>query len=101
AGLRSALQYLAVPRRGRESGSTPRYRPRLADGGYDVSDFRDITPLGTPDEAKQLIAEAHELGLRVILDIVPNHVSDQHAWFQQALAAGPGSPERERFIFRE
>ena len=48
-----------------------------------------------------MIAEAHELGLRVLLDIVPNHLSDQHAWFQEALAAGPGSRERARFIFRD
>ena len=48
-----------------------------------------------------MIAEAHELGLRILLDIVPNHLSDQHAWFQEALAAGPGSRERARFIFRD
>ena len=52
------------------------------------------------DEAEALIAEALELGIRTIVDIVPNHVSDRHAWFQEALAAGPGAPERERFWFR-
>ena len=72
----------------------------LADGGYDVSDYRDIHPaFGTLREAELLIAEALALGIRTIIDIVPNHVSDQHPWFQAALAAGPGSPERERFWF--
>lgn len=101
AGLRSRLQYLAYL--GIDAiWINPWYPSPLADGGYDVSDFRDIHPTyGTLDEARKLIIEAHELGLRVILDIVPNHVSDQHAWFQKALAAAPGSPERERFIFRE
>ncbi|UMP00106.1 glycoside hydrolase family 13 protein [Amycolatopsis sp. EV170708-02-1] len=100
-GLRSRLRYLA------DLGVdaiwiNPWYPSPLADGGYDVSDFRDVHPVyGTLGEAEQLIAEAHEAGLRVILDIVPNHTSDQHPWFQQALAAGPGSPERERYVFRE
>ncbi|GHE10865.1 glycoside hydrolase family 13 protein [Streptomyces alanosinicus] len=101
AGLRSRLQYLTYL--GVDAiWINPWYPSPLADGGYDVSDYRDIHPgYGTLDEAKQLITEAHHLGLRVILDIVPNHTSDQHAWFQQALAAGPGSSERERYIFRE
>ncbi|KOG24179.1 hypothetical protein ADK36_08515 [Streptomyces viridochromogenes] len=101
AGPRSRLQYLAYL--GVEAiWITPWYPSPLADLGYDVSDFRDIHPTyGTLDEARKLITEAHELGLRVILDIVPNHVSNQHAWFQEALAAAPGSPERHRFIFRE
>ena len=101
AGLRSRLPYLdslgvdAI-------WINPWYPSPLTDGGYDVSDYRDIHPAyGTLAEAKKLITEAHELGLRVILDIVPNHTSDQHAWFQEALAASPGSPQRERFIFRE
>src|SRR3954454_7169945 len=73
----------------------------MADGGYDVADSRQIDPMfGTLAEAEQLIAEAAALGIRVIIDIVPNHVSDQHAWFQEALAAGPGAPARERFWFR-
>lgn len=101
AGLRSRLQYLAYV--GVDAiWINPWYPSPLADGGYGVSDFRDIHPTyGTLDEARKLITEAHELGLRVILDIVPNHVSDQHAWFQEALAAAPGSPERDRFIFRD
>jgi len=101
AGLRSRLPYLAYL--GVDAiWINPWYPSPLADGGYDVSDYRNIHPAyGTLDEAKELITEAHGLGLRVILDIVPNHTSDQHAWFQQALAAGPGSPERERYIFRD
>ena len=74
----------------------------MADGGYDVADYRDIDPLfGTLADADALIGEAHELGLRVLLDIVPNHTSDRHPWFVDALAAGPGSPERLRYLFRE
>jgi alpha-glucosidase len=101
AGLRSRLQYLAYL--GVDAiWINPWYPSPMADGGYDVSDFRDIHPTyGTLEDARKLLAEAHELGLRVILDIVPNHVSDQHAWFQEALAAPPGSPERERFVFRD
>ena len=79
---------------------TPWYPSPLADGGYDVKDYRDIDPrFGTLTEAEQLIQEALDLGIRTIVDVVPNHVSDRHPWFQAALAAGPGSPERERFWF--
>ncbi|MFI5800193.1 glycoside hydrolase family 13 protein [Streptomyces sp. NPDC051677] len=101
SGLRSRLQYLAYL--GVDAiWINPWYPSPLADGGYDVSDYRDIHPTyGTLDQARKLITEAHELGLRVILDIVPNHASDQHPWFQEALAATAGSPARERFIFRE
>ncbi|WP_307381266.1 glycoside hydrolase family 13 protein [Microbacterium sp. W4I20] len=78
----------------------PWYLSPLADGGYDVQDYREIDPrFGTLQEAEQLIAEALELGIRTIIDIVPNHISDRHEWFRQALAAGPGSVERERFWF--
>ncbi|WP_330173240.1 glycoside hydrolase family 13 protein [Streptomyces sp. NBC_01498] len=100
AGVRSRLPYLV------ELGVdalwfTPWYLSPLADGGYDVADYRTIDPaFGTLAEAEKLIAEARELGIRTIVDIVPNHVSDQHAWFKAALAAGPGSPERELFHFR-
>jgi alpha-glucosidase len=101
AGLRSRLPYLA------DLGVdavwiTPWYPSPMKDAGYDVSDFRDIDPVfGTLADAEAMISEAHELGLRVLLDIVPNHLSDRHSWFQEALAAGPGSPERARFIFRD
>lgn len=99
AGVRSRLPYL------KSLGVdalwfTPWYQSPLADGGYDVQDYRLIDPrFGTLEEAEQLIAEALEYGIRTIVDIVPNHISDRHAWFQQALASQPGSPERERFWF--
>ncbi|WP_256103961.1 glycoside hydrolase family 13 protein [Streptomyces sp. ODS05-4] len=100
AGVRARLPYLA------ELGVdavwfTPWYLSPLADGGYDVADYRTIDPaFGTLEEAEALIAEARALGIRTIVDIVPNHVSDQHPWFRAALAAGPGSPERKLFHFR-
>jgi alpha-glucosidase len=73
----------------------------MADAGYDVIDYRDVEPrFGTLADAEALVGEAHQLGLRVLLDIVPNHTSDQHPWFQEALAAGPGSAARERYVFR-
>ncbi|WP_034269345.1 glycoside hydrolase family 13 protein [Haloechinothrix halophila] len=81
---------------------TPFYTSPMADGGYDVADYRDVDPLfGDLDDAKALIADAHALGLRVITDIVPNHTSSEHPWFQEALAAEPGSPARDRYIFRD
>ncbi|TLS42359.1 glycoside hydrolase family 13 protein [Streptomyces montanus] len=100
AGIRSRLAYLKAL--GIDAiWINPWYKSPMADHGYDVADFRAIDPLfGTVAEAEQLIEEAHRHGLRVIPDIVPNHTSDQHAWFQAALAAGPGSPERERYVFR-
>ncbi len=81
---------------------TPFYPSPMADGGYDVADYRDVDRrFGTLDDFDALVARAHELGLRVIVDIVPNHTSDQHPWFQAALAAQPGAPERGRYIFRD
>jgi len=80
---------------------TPWYVSPMADGGYDVADYRDIDPLfGTLADAEALIRTAHEHGLKIIIDIVPNHCSDQHRWFTAALAAGPGTAERARFWFR-
>jgi alpha-glucosidase len=101
AGLRSRLAHLA--KLGVDAlWINPWYPSPMKDAGYDVSDLRAIEPVfGTLEEAGAMIGEAHELGLRVLLDIVPNHVSDQHAWFQEALAAAPGSRERARFIFRD
>ncbi len=79
----------------------PWYPSPMADTGYDIADYRSIDPaFGTLEEAEQLIAEARALGIRTIVDIVPNHVSDQHPWFRAALASPAGSPERERFWFR-
>ncbi|MDF2092891.1 glycoside hydrolase family 13 protein [Knoellia sp. 3-2P3] len=81
---------------------SPFYRSPQADAGYDVADYRDIDPLfGTLEDADAMLAAARELGLKVIVDLVPNHSSDEHEWFQAALAAGPGSPERERYMFRD
>ncbi|GEA86012.1 alpha-glucosidase [Cellulomonas sp. A375-1] len=99
AGLRSRLPYL------RDLGVdaiwvTPWYVSPLADGGYDVADYRAIDPaFGTLEEAERLVADALAHGIRTIIDIVPNHVSDQHAWFRAALASPPGSAERARFWF--
>ena len=98
-GIRSRLSYL------KELGIdaiwiTPWFPSPQKDHGYDVANYFDIEPdYGTLGDAKALIAEAHELGIRVLLDIVPNHCSDQHEWFQAALKAAPGSKERERFHF--
>ena len=81
---------------------SPWYPSPLADGGYDVTDYRDIHPdFGTLEQADEFVRQAHELGMRVLIDLVPNHSSDQHPWFQAALAAAPGSPERELYIFRD
>ena len=81
---------------------SPFYVSPMADAGYDVADYRDVDPLfGTLVDADEMLARAHELGLRVVVDLVPNHTSDEHRWFQEALAAGPGSPERSRYIFRD
>jgi alpha-glucosidase len=99
-GIRSRLPYL------RDLGVdavwvTPFYPSPMADGGYDVADYRDIDPLfGTLDEAEVLVKEAHDHGLRLIVDLVPNHTSDQHVWFEEALASPPGSPARGRYLFR-
>ncbi|MFC3500980.1 glycoside hydrolase family 13 protein [Micromonospora krabiensis] len=81
---------------------SPFYPSPQADAGYDVADYRDVDPLfgGLPD-ADKLIGEAHSRGLRVIVDLVPNHTSSAHRWFTAALAAPPGSPERARYVFRD
>ncbi|HWV49372.1 MAG TPA: glycoside hydrolase family 13 protein [Microbacterium sp.] len=72
------------------------------DAGYDVADYRDVDPIfGTLADFDTMLAEAHARGIRVIVDLVPNHSSDQHVWFQQALKAAPGSPERARYVFRD
>lgn len=78
----------------------PWYVSPLIDGGYDVADYREINPLyGTLGQAKELIAAARGLGLRILADLVPNHTSWDHAWFEAALASPPGSPERSRYHF--
>ncbi|MFF7129749.1 alpha-amylase family glycosyl hydrolase [Streptomyces sp. NPDC008240] len=99
-GVRSRLPYL------RDLGVdavwlSPFYASPQADAGYDVADYRAVDPMfGNLLDADALIRDAHELGLRVIVDLVPNHSSDQHEWFKRALADGPGSPLRERYHFR-
>ena len=81
---------------------SPWYPSPMADGGYDVSDYRGILPeFGTLDQADTFVTRAHELGMRVLIDLVPNHSSDEHAWFQAALAAAPGSAERDLYLFRD
>ncbi len=100
AGVRARLPYL------RELGIdalwfNPWYPSPLADTGYDISDYRSIDPaFGTLEEAEELIAEARALGIRTIVDIVPNHVSNEHPWFREAIDSAPGSSERSRFWFR-
>ncbi|MGW2981620.1 glycoside hydrolase family 13 protein [Streptomyces humidus] len=99
-GVRSRLPYL------RDLGVdavwlSPFYASPQADAGYDVADYRAVDPMfGNLLDADALIRDAHELGLRIIVDLVPNHSSDQHEWFKRALAEGPGSPLRDRYHFR-
>lgn len=101
AGVRERLDYLA------ELGvdglwMAPWYPSPMADGGYDVSDFCDIHPMfGSLADADALLAQARALGLKLIVDMVVNHTSDRHPWFQAALASPPGSPQRARYIFAE
>ncbi|TDN87490.1 alpha-glucosidase [Microbacterium sp. BK668] len=81
---------------------SPFYPSELADGGYDVADYRDVDPrLGTLADFDAMTEALHARGIKVVVDIVPNHTSDQHAWFREALAAGPGSAARDRYIFRD
>ncbi|WP_040831810.1 glycoside hydrolase family 13 protein [Nocardia jiangxiensis] len=80
----------------------PVMRSPMADGGYDVSDPRDIDPLfGDVEVLDAVLEEAHDRGMRVTMDLVPNHTSDRHPWFTAALKAAPGSAERDRYIFRD
>ncbi len=100
-GIRAKLPYLAAL--GVDAlWIAPWYPSPMADGGYDVSDYCNIDPrYGTLEDADALIAEAASHGIRIVIDLVANHCSIQHAWFQRALAAAPGSPEREWFYFRD
>ncbi|MDG4791871.1 glycoside hydrolase family 13 protein [Micromonospora sp. WMMD1102] len=101
AGVRDRLPYL------RDLGVdalwlTPFYRSPMVDGGYDVADYRDVDPtFGTLADFDAMIGDAHALGLRIIVDIVPNHTSDTHPWFVTALAGPPGSAGRDRYLFRD
>jgi alpha-glucosidase len=100
-GIRSRLGYLELL--GVEAlWLTPFYPSPMADHGYDVADPRGVDPLfGDLAAFDALIEEAHGCGIRMVVDVVPNHTSDRHPWFGQALAAGPGSPERARYFFRD
>jgi alpha-glucosidase len=80
---------------------TPFYPSPQADAGYDVAEYCDVDPLfGSLADFDALVEDAHGLGIKIIVDIVPNHTSDRHRWFVEALASGAGSPERARYIFR-
>ena len=100
AGVRSRLGYLELL--GVDAlWLSPVYPSPQVDHGYDVSDPRDVDPLfGDLEDLDGLIADAHGHGIRVIVDVVPNHTSDQHEWFRAAVSAAPGSPERARYHFR-
>ncbi|MGW3877104.1 glycoside hydrolase family 13 protein [Micrococcus luteus] len=100
-GVTSRLDYLA--QLGVDAiWLSPFYLSPQHDAGYDVADYRTVDPrFGTLADADEMIAAAHEAGIRVVVDLVPNHTSSEHAWFQAALAAGPGSPERARYHFAE
>ncbi|MGN8553752.1 UNVERIFIED_CONTAM: glycoside hydrolase family 13 protein [Microbacterium sp. SLM126] len=81
---------------------SPFQRSPQKDAGYDVSDYCDVDPLfGTLADFDEMLTQAHARGIRLIVDLVPNHSSDQHVWFQQALTAAPGSVERARYMFRD
>jgi alpha-glucosidase len=100
AGITSRLRYL------RELGVdavwiTPFYPSPQHDAGYDVSDYVDVDPrFGSLGDFDDLLARAHHLGLKIVVDLVPNHTSSEHAWFEAALQAPAGSPERARYLFR-
>ncbi|PVG81298.1 alpha-amylase [Nocardioides gansuensis] len=81
---------------------SPFYPSALADGGYDVDDYRAVDPrLGTLEDFDEMTVALHDAGIKVIIDIVPNHSSNRHRWFAEALAAAKGSPARDRYIFRD
>jgi len=81
---------------------TPFYPSELADGGYDVIDYRGVDPrIGTLADFDAMVAAFHARGIKILIDIVPNHSSNLHPWFQEALAAKPGSAARERYHFRD
>jgi len=81
---------------------SPFYPSTWVDGGYDIIDYRDVDPrLGTLSDFDDLVAALHGRDIRIIVDIVPNHTSAEHPWFQKALLAEPGSLERDRYLFRD
>ena len=81
---------------------SPFYPSPQADAGYDVADYQDVDPkFGTLADFDALLEQTHAAGLRLIIDLVPNHTSSEHPWFKAALAAAPGSPQRNRYLFRD
>ena len=100
-GITSRIPYLA------ELGVdavwlSPFYPSALADGGYDVDDYRGVDPkLGTLADFDEMVAALHASGIRLIVDIVPNHSSNRHRWFQEALASPKGSAARDRYLFHD
>ncbi|MFG3662330.1 glycoside hydrolase family 13 protein [Streptomyces sp. NPDC047706] len=80
---------------------TPFYPSPLADGGYDIADHTGVAPdLGRRADFDALVAQAHAMGIKVLVDLVPNHTSEEHPWFREAVADAPGSRARQRYIFR-
>ncbi len=100
-GVRERLDYLA------DLGVdaiwlSPCYPSPQIDHGYDVADYFDINPdYGDLSVFDEVLAQAESRGIRILMDIVPNHCSSEHKWFRSAIAAEPGSPERDRFYFRD
>ncbi|HUG31929.1 MAG TPA: maltose alpha-D-glucosyltransferase [Acidimicrobiia bacterium] len=100
-GITSKLDYL------RDLGITalwllPFYPSPLRDDGYDIADYKSINPAyGTMRDFKRLLREAHARNIKVITELVINHTSDQHPWFQRARNAKPGSPEREYYVWSD
>ena len=81
---------------------SPFYSSPQKDAGYDVSDYVGVDPLfGTLEDFDEMVAEAHRLSLRVMIDLVPNHSSSEHEWFQKALKAAPSSKERSYYHFKD
>ncbi|MGV9189436.1 glycoside hydrolase family 13 protein [Arcanobacterium canis] len=81
---------------------SPFYKSPQKDAGYDVADYRSVDPMFADNAAAEaMIEKAHLFGLKVIIDLVPNHTSDQHEWFRAALAGGKNAPERAHYWFRE
>ncbi len=80
----------------------PFYPSPLKDDGYDIADYENVHPhYGTLDDFRAMLREAHRLGLKVVTELVINHTSDQHPWFQAARHAPPGSPEREFYVWSD
>ena len=101
AGITSRVPYLAAL--GVDAvWLSPFYPSALADGGYDVDDYRDVAPeIGTLEDFDRMLHALHEAGIRVLVDIVPNHSSNRHEWFRAALAGGPDAPERGLYVVRD